>query len=324
MTKDILKRLVNSIDRFQQKHKTIGFTYAVLKKYSDDSGGYQAALITYYGFLSLFPLLLVGTSTLQIVLHAHPSAKDSIISHATQYFPVLGEQLQTNVHNVSGAGVALIIGIVLTLWGAKGVADVFQYSLNHIWQVPKLKRPGFPKGPIKSLGVIIFGGIGLIAAAFLSGYATSLDRTFALRIVASLVSISVIFGVFWIIFKLGIASSARVSNRALLRSALTIAIGVQALQIVGGFLVTHELGKLKHLYGTFAATLGLLFWIYLQARMLIYAIEAGSVYDKQLWPRSLTEDNLTEADKRAYSHYAKRERYILPEKIEVGFKDKES
>jgi membrane protein len=259
---------------------------------------------------------------LQIVLHSHPSIKDSVIQHATQYFPVLGEQLQSNVHTVRGAGIALAIGVLLTLWGAKGIADVFQYSLNHIWQVPKIKRPGFPKGVIKSLAIIIFGGVGLIVASVLSGFAASIDKSFVLRVVASLISIIVIFGVFWVIFKIGIAPSARISRGALFRSALTIAIGIQLLQIVGGYLVTHELGKLKHLYGTFAATLGLLAWIYLQARVLMYAVEVGAVYDKHLWPRSLNQDNLTDADKQAYSLHAERERYIVPEKIDVGFKQK--
>ena len=51
------ERLVNRIiawaDRLQRKHGALGFPYAVVKKYGDDEGGRQAALITYYGFLSL-------------------------------------------------------------------------------------------------------------------------------------------------------------------------------------------------------------------------------------------------------------------------------
>ncbi|HVS79237.1 MAG TPA: YihY/virulence factor BrkB family protein, partial [Candidatus Saccharimonadales bacterium] len=201
--------------------------YAVIKKYGEDDGGHQAALLTYYGFLSLFPLLLVATSVLQIFLRSHPAVQDDVIRHATQYFPVLGEQLQSNVHTTGHTGILLIIGILLTLWGAKGVADVFQYSLNHIWQVPRLRRPGFPKGALKSLAVIIFGGIGLIVASFLSSFAASLDRIWALRIIASLVSAVVLFVIFWVVFKVAIASSAKFSRSALFRSALAAAIGIQ-------------------------------------------------------------------------------------------------
>ncbi|HET6863875.1 MAG TPA: YihY/virulence factor BrkB family protein [Candidatus Saccharimonadales bacterium] len=317
----ILNRLVNSADRFQQCHKFLAFPYAVIKKYGEDNGGYQAALLTYYGFLSLFPLLLVATSVLQIILHSHPNIRSDVIGHATQYFPVLGEQLQSNVHTAHGAGVALVIGLLLTLWGAKGVADVFQYSLNHIWHVPRIKRPGFPSGLLKSLAVIILGGIGLVAASLLSGLAAGIDHTWAFRIIASLVSILVLYLVFWTIFRIGLAGAAQASHGALFRTALTAAIGVQILQIFGGYLVTHELGKLKHLYGTFAATLGLLFWIYLEARLVMYAAVVGAVYDERLWPRSLDKANLTAADRQALKGQAKRERSVIPEKISVGFKD---
>ncbi|HVS79261.1 MAG TPA: YhjD/YihY/BrkB family envelope integrity protein, partial [Candidatus Saccharimonadales bacterium] len=139
------------------------------------------------------------------------------------------------------------------------------------------------------------------------------------RIIASLVSAVVLFVIFWVVFKVAIASSAKFSRSALFRSALAAAIGIQILQIIGGYLITHELSKLTHLYGTFAATLGLLFWIYLQARIVMYSVEYGSVFDKKLWPRSLTQANLTSADRRVYSHLAKKERVVPPEDINVDF-----
>lgn len=288
------------------------------KKYGDDNCGYLAGLLTYYGFLSLFPLLLVAVSVLQIVLRSHPNIRSDVLRHATQYFPVVGNQLGSSVHSRGGNDAALIVGIVLTLWGAKGIADVFQYSLNHIWSIPRLDRPGFPKGGLKSLAIVILGGIGLVVASFLSSFAAGINRELIFRIFSIIVSLIVLAGLFWLIFKLGLAYS-NINKRALLRSAITAALGIQILQLVGGVLITHELKNLNHLYGTFAATLGLLFWIYLQARVFMYAAVTGAVYDKKLWPRSLDIKNLTDADRRALAELAKRERTILPEKIGVNF-----
>ncbi|MGH7156773.1 MAG: YihY/virulence factor BrkB family protein [Candidatus Saccharimonadales bacterium] len=316
---EILNRLISWVNRFQQKHKFIGFSYAVQKKYSEDNGGYQAALLTYYGFLSLFPLLLVAVSVLQIILHSHPSIQSDVLRHITQYFPIVGNQLDTTVHGRGGTGVALVIGILLTAWGAKGVADVFQYNLNHSWGVPRVHRPGFPKGDLKSLAIIVLGAIGLAVAAFLSGFASNIDRLFIFRILSVLVSLIVLLGIFWLIFKLGLAYS-NINKKALLYSVVVAAVGVQILQIIGGLLVTRELRNLKHLYGTFAATLGLLFWIYLQARVFMYAAATGAVYDKKLWPRSLVGSELTDADRRSIADQAKKERSIVPERIGVGFK----
>jgi YihY family inner membrane protein len=277
------------MDRVQKSHTLTAFTYAVIKKSIDDRGGHMAALLTYYGFLSLFPLLLVATSILQILLHSRPDIQQDIITHLVQYFPAgLSEQLVINVKDFHGVGFALIVGIFAILWGAKGVADVFQYTLNHIWGVPQAERPGFPKNSLKSLLIIIIGAAGFMAASFMSGKAASLDRGAGSRIISSLTIILILFCVFWTLFKLGLAPAAKAGNRALFRSSLFAAIGIAALQIVGGYLVTHQLSKLKLLYGAFAVTLGLLFWIYLQARLMIYAIEIGSVYEKKLWPRDVS------------------------------------
>jgi hypothetical protein len=54
----LVNRVIAWADGMQRRHGVLGFPYAVVKKYGDDAGGRQAALITYYGFLSNFPLLL--------------------------------------------------------------------------------------------------------------------------------------------------------------------------------------------------------------------------------------------------------------------------
>lgn len=312
---------MNGIDNFQRSHRLTAFIFAVQKKYGEDDGGQQAAMLTYYGFLSLFPLLLVATSILQIFLHSHANIRQDVIHTATKYFPVLGDQLQSNVHTLRGAGIALAVGIVLTLWGAKGVADVFQSTMNHIWGIPRYRRPGFPKGPLKSIGIMALGGIGFIVAAALSGYAASLDKLFLFRVVSVVISAGILFSVFWLLYKWGLANSTHVSRHAFAISSASAAIGMEILQVVGGYLVTHQLHHLKQLYGTFAATLGLLFWIYLQARVVLYAAEAGVVSNKKLWPRGLVQENMTDADKRAYRRQAKKEKFVPPEDINVGFQD---
>jgi YihY family inner membrane protein len=259
----------------------------VIKKYGDDRGGQLAALLTYYGFLSLFPLLLVGSAVLQIVSFNNSELRDTVISHATQYFPVLGQHLESSLQDLSGTKAVLFISILVTIWGAKGIADIFQYSMNHIWAVPDRRRPGFVKRSLKSIGIILLGGTGFIVAALLSGFAASLNHTATYRIIPILVSISVLFCVFMALYKWSLASPREYRNRALARAALFAAVGIQLLQIAGGYLVTRQLSHLNSYYGTFGATLALLFWIYLQAQVVIYSAEIGSVYDKSRWPRNL-------------------------------------
>jgi YihY family inner membrane protein len=317
------QKIIDKFDRFQRKHKIIGFLYALQTKYSQDNGGQQAALLTYYGFLSLFPLLLAATSILQIILSSRPDLRASVINHATTYFPVLGEQLQSNVTHVSGAGIGLAVGIILAIWGAKGVADVFQDTMNRLWGIPMNKRPGFPHGHLKSLGMMTVGGLGFVTVSVIASLTFSLDRTFFFWLMSIAVSIILLFGLFWLLIKWALADSSLVTTHSLRTTAISAAVSVQVLQLAGGYLITHELGNFKHLYGTFAATLVLLFWIYLQARVVVYCAEAGMVSARQLYPRAINRQHLTDKDKRAFAAYAEQQKFVEPEQINVKFKDKD-
>src|SRR5207249_10216898 len=85
--------LVGKLDAFQREHPWAGFPLAVVKKFGDDRGGYLAALIAYYGFFSLFPLLLVFVTGLFFVLAGNPALRGKIVNSALSQFPVIGQQI---------------------------------------------------------------------------------------------------------------------------------------------------------------------------------------------------------------------------------------
>ncbi len=95
---------LHSIDRRQQKRPLLSFVAAVFKKFSDDGASQLAALIAYYGFFSLFPLLLVFVTVLGFVLQGNPSAQSSVLHSTLSEFPIIGNQLQDNVHSLKGSG----------------------------------------------------------------------------------------------------------------------------------------------------------------------------------------------------------------------------
>ena len=108
---------VEAIDAYQRRHRWLGFPLAVVYKFGDDQGPYLAALITYYGFLSLFPLLLLLVTILGFVLQGDPHLQDELLDSALAQFPVIGSQLRENVHSLTGSGTGLAVGIVGTLYG---------------------------------------------------------------------------------------------------------------------------------------------------------------------------------------------------------------
>jgi membrane protein len=312
---------LTSVDKFQQKHSVLGFPYAVIKKYGDDEAGYEAALITYYGFLSLFPLLIVLTAVLQIVLKNHENLHHKIVTSLNQYFPVVGQQIEKGLHGPHKTGLALVVGLLFMLYGARGIADAFRHAVDRLWQTPKSEKPSFPVAVFDSLKLIIFGAGGLIAATLLSSFATSLGRDFIFRILAIIISTLVLYGVFILSFTWA-ASSKHIGYRDFKMGALFAAIGIQFLQIVGGFVITHQLKNLSTLYGAFALVLGILFWIYLQAQIVLYSMEIDTVRKLKLWPRSITQKPMTSQDKKAYSLYPQKERFHSdpPEEIDVKFR----
>lgn len=312
-------KIVDRIDRYQRTHRFPGFIFAVVKKYGDDEAGYQAALLTYYGFLALFPLLLVLTTIAGMLASKNPELQEAIIRSMTDYFPVLGSQLSEHVQSFRKTGFALVAGLLFTLYGARGVADAFRHGINHVWHIPYEKRLGFPQSILKSIILVVVGGIGMLVASVSTSVAASAGHGFAFYGLSIAVNLLILFWVFVALLNLSLPRHVPLAEMR--TGAITAAIGLVTLQTLGGYVLTQQLKNLNALYSNFAIPLGLLFWIYLQAQVLYYAIEITNVRSKKLYPRSLSGKNLTAADKAAYTTQAKKEKVVEPESIDASFKD---
>jgi membrane protein len=311
------ERAVHRLDRVQQQHAWLGFPVAVWKKFGDDSAGNLAALIAYYGFASLFPLLLVFVTVLDIVLRDAPKLREQVLSSTFGQFPVIGPELRHNVHSLNATGPALVIGLVLTFLGARGVAGAVQNALSKVWAVPYFERPGFPWSLLRGIAMIVVVGLGLIVTAFLSGVAAGVGHVItgaSGHIAAIAASLLVNIGVFWLAFRL--ATARQVTWRNHFPGALASAVVWQVLLLAGTYIVGHQLAHAKSLYGAFGIVLGLLAWLYLQAQATLYAVETNTVRARKLWPRSLAPP-LTPQDRRAYALYAAVAQRNADERIRI-------
>ncbi len=308
-----MQRIVDRIDAFQQRHKAFALPYAVAKKYSDDEAGYQAALMAYYGFLSLFPLLIVATAVIQIVTFDNSMARQEFLANATSYFPAIGDNLAASINTPSKSGFALVIGLLITFYGARGVANAVQHALNHVWCVPRGKRVGFPRSTLRSFAIIILAGSGLIAAAAMTGFATAASHIWPLRVLLGVGGFTMLFLVFWGVFTFG--KSGRRRPLVNIPGALLAAIGLLLLQGLGSYIIAHQLKTQTGLNAQFGVVIALLFWLYLQATVFLYAVELNTVRAHRLWPRSITPTPPLRADKKAYTLYQRRETFHPDEPI---------
>jgi YihY family inner membrane protein len=299
--------MVQAIDRAQQRHSWLAMGVATWKKFGDDQAGNLAALVAYFAFASLFPLLLVAYSILDLVARASPSVADRLAS-ALHSYPVIGH---VGGQGLNRAGLALGVGILLTLYASLGVANAIQNAMNTAWAVPRYQRPGFPKNKLRSLGIIAVVGPGELITVALSTLASGAGHLLGGAggtAAAIVISLLLNFGLFWLAFRL--ATSKDVRTRDLRLGAILAAIAWQILQLAlsSGLVHLHS----NSAYGTFGTVLAILTWFYLQAQITLYVVELDVVRTRKLWPRSLAPPPLTDADLRAYEAYAQETR-LRPE-----------
>lgn len=300
---NILQKSIRNLDRFQQNHRSTAFAYAVIKKYGEDNIGTQAALLTYYGFLSLFPLLMVLTTVTKNVIGNNPHLQDKVIAGLTDYFPLLGDQLASQIHGLRGSGLALIIGVLFTLYGARGVAEAFRKCVQHVWQVPESKQDGFPKSLLKNIALLVVGGAGFVAASVLAGLTSAAGHDPVFRVLSILLNVLILFLLFD--FLINFSLPRHLPLKQIKPGAIVAAVGLVVLQLAGGYILARELRNLDALYSYFAIALGLLFWLYLQAQIICYAMEISYVSSRKLWPRSIGPYP-TEVDKKITALQEKR------------------
>jgi YihY family inner membrane protein len=311
-----IERLLRAIDRFQQRHSVLGFPFGVLKKYGDDQGGKKAALLAHYGFLSLFPLLLVFLTLLGYALANDQELQQAVIDTLARQFPVLGSQIEKSISTIKGSGVALAVGILGTLWGGLGITQSFQDAMNDVWNVPRRQRPNFWWRLARGLAALLLVAGELVAATVLAqlgiagpgllGRADLLGGSFLLNLLLLLVMFQVLTG-------------TRLRWRWLLPGAAVGALGWSVLQTVGVQVANQQLERANLLYGVFAVVLVLLGWLYLSTQLVLYAAEVNVVLARRLWPRSLLQPPLTEPDREVLTAIARTEERRPEQRVQVTF-----
>lgn len=306
---------IKGFDRFQQRHRPLAVPLAVVRKFSQDQAGHQAALVAYYAFFSLFPLLLVFVTILGYVLQHNHSELAAVESSVKANFPVVGKYLQfTSLH---GHLLALILGIVTSLWSGLGVTNAAQNAFDTVWAVPFKARPDFFTSRLRGLGLLVTLGLLFLIATAASGLVAGGLGGPAARVGG--IALSLVINVILFLAAFRLMTSRAVQTRCLWVGVLVAAVFWTILQAVGGLYVGHALRHLPAGYASFGFVIGLLIWLHLGAQMTLYAAELNVVIQRRLWPRSLMGPPVEPADQRALTALAKVEERHPEETVEVSF-----
>jgi len=296
---------VRGVDKFQQRHGVVGFPFAVMQKFGNDQAGSRAALIAYYGLFALFPLLMLFTTILGYVLHDNDQLRKKLVDSALGSFPVIGPQLQSQIHPLTGSVFAVVIGGLLLLYGAIGLGLATQTAMNKLWNIPYVRWPSLPVRYLRGLAVLALLAVSTVGLTVLTGFATLTSHSGMSRVLLLVGSLILNFGLILLAFQ--VMTAVRLRWRDVLLGAVLAAVFWQALQLLGSWYVGRELQHSTETYGFFGIVLVLLAWIYLGAQLFLLAAEINVVKRYHLWPRSLTQPPLTVADRAVFERLAHME-----------------
>jgi YihY family inner membrane protein len=305
---------IRSYDRFQRRHRALALPLAILKKVSEDGAGNYSALVAYYGFLALFPLLLLAISILGFVLQGDHAEYLRIKHSELANIPIFDTSFKLG--HLHGSGLGVVVGALGTLLAGLGVTMSLQTTFNQVNGVPHKRRPNFFTSRLRGLRLLATVGTLQVLTTGLTGLLTAGFGGAALIIGGLAVSFAANVLLFFVSFRL--LTDSVVPRRSLWPGIIFASVGWEALQALGGIYVQHVLRGASATYGTFATVIGLLAWLYLGARVVVYGAELNVILANGYWPRSLI-DPPTPADDAVRTVLAHVEERAERETIDVTF-----
>jgi YihY family inner membrane protein len=315
-----VERTIRRIDATQRRFTPTAFLFGVIKKYGDDNGGVLVSNLAYSSFISIFPLLLILVTILDLIAQHDPSFKESFVKEAVaNQIPLLGQTLTNNVNAMQRSTIGLIVGLLVLIYGVTGLAQAGLFTMAQVWNLPGPARPGYVQRLGRALLFLCLLGAGVIVTtglAYLTTYLRSWGHwSLLIYVVTAVVSAGMYLGAFRALTPKG------VPTRSLLPGAVTGGILWTVLQVLGTWLV-HRFLHSNSAYGVFGVVLGLLAWIYLAIEITVYCAEINVVLARRLWPRSIVQPPLTEADRASMALQALQNQRRPEQHIEVTFDDR--
>jgi len=314
------QRMLRRADDVQRGHPVLAFPVAVIKKFGDDRAGHLATLIAYYGFFSLFPLLLLFATVVAIVVRDDPALRQRLLDSALSQFPVVGTRIRESMDALTGSSFALIIGGLGALWSGTAVVSAAQQAMDDVWDVPRVERPGLPVRLLRAVMLLGVFGVSIVLSTFLAGTGTETGWSGGVLKVLSLLGTTLVSTAVFA-FAYRVLTVAKVGWRDVLPGAVAAAVAWTILLMVGGWVVDRHIRHASQIYGFFAIVIGLLAWISLAAQVFLLAAEVNVVRARRLWPRSLVDPPLVPEDRTVLADQAEEQRARPQEQVDVTFEE---
>jgi membrane protein len=272
-----------------------------IKGFSADGCGQKAAAISYFGLLSLFPLVLFAVSFIGIVA-PESSFRESVVNAVLDNIP-LGQagpnDVGTAIRDVSGAesDAVGIFGLVALVWAASGLFGSLRHALSDIFNpetnAPYLLRKALDLAMVLGIALLFLASIGITAVLrFASGNeddiplfgALARDSSFLFAplrlLLPGVISFAAIFVVYWLV-----PASGNRGRRDFALGALVAAVLFEVVKHGFTFYLAH-FTNYALVFGPIGAIIAFLFWLYLSANILLYGAEVAVSLDLERQKRA--------------------------------------
>ncbi|MBA3410627.1 MAG: YihY/virulence factor BrkB family protein [Geodermatophilaceae bacterium] len=271
------------LDRLRERHGWLDHVIRAATLYVERNADVLAGSITYFGFLALFPSLLLAASVFGFVLAGRPELLDDVIAQIVDYIPgsagdQLVEALNAAIESRNAVGIVGFLGLIYAglAWISK-----LRLAIQTLWQ-GNPEAGSFLRDNARDLLTLVGFGGGLAASLAVTAVGTAAASFFV-----DLVGLSEFPGVNLIIGALAIAlavagstlvfawlfgslSGHDITYRAVLPGAILAAVGFEVLKLIGGVYLSLVSNNVSA--GVFGSVVGILLFIYLACRFLLFCV----------------------------------------------------
>jgi membrane protein len=258
----------------------------MVQHYGAVNGNGQAGAVTFFGFLSFFPILALGFFVIGLVAHLYPEIKGQMVDEINSLLPgVIGRKPgQIPLKTIEDySGTIGVVGLVAVLYSGLGWLSGMRQALEVMFAVPRQEQPNFLLGKLRDLGTLALIGVTLMVSVSLSGAVTgfsdailglvgidsaSMVPTIGLNVVGHALAIAASAVLLLTMFKLLLVES-HVPRGALVRGAVLGAVGFEVLKLGANLLLKQTQGNPA--FQAFGVALILLVWINYFSRLVMYA-----------------------------------------------------
>jgi len=258
----------------RQRSAAVDVIVGMLDGWRLHQSGRNASLLSFWSFLSIFPLMIAATTILGLVLQNNEDLQERIIDGALEDIPVLGAQLANDPTSLNGSWLVLIFGLAAALWSATRAFAGAHVAFDDIWEIPIDERDPMPTQRLRALIGLALIGAAQLSSLALSAFVQRSGLHYIGMMVVTLGTLVVNIAIIAAVFRY--LTSASPSWNDVWPGAISAAVSYAILQHYATLLVTRITENASDTYGQFALVLGLVTWLGLIAIATLMSAELNA------------------------------------------------